>query len=284
MPACARIHEIPEPTAAFIAGDVQPYHRSQILDLQSAKALSFSELMDRLESFDVVFVGEVHTNAEHHLIQLQILQSLIDIDPNLSIGVEFFQRDTQDILDRYLSGDIDEETFLEKSHWRKIWGYPYHLYRPLFLTARREGVPVIALNGARDIVRKVAREGLSGLDEEERSMIPREMDLNNQAHRTYVREVYERHGHGNLKEFEFFYEAQTVWDEMMAETIAGAVREHGKKMIVFLGNGHIIEKFGVPDRTRRRIPVSFASVIPYPLREAITLEKGMADYVWLTGP
>jgi len=275
---------MPEPVVAFIADDSQAHHRSQILDLASGEALSFSDLIGRLESFDVIFVGEVHTHAEHHLIQAQILQSLITRDPNLWIGVEFFQRDQQELLDRYLSGDMEEGDFLETIQWKKTWGYPYHLYRPLFLTARREGVPVLALNAPRDTVRKVAREGLAALDEEERSGISREMDLNHEAHRAYVREVYERHGHGNLKAFEWFYEAQVVWDETMAETIAGAVREHGKKMIVFLGNGHMTNKFGVPDRTRRRVPVSSATVVPYPLRETITLEKGMADYVWLTGP
>jgi len=281
---CAGTKKMPEPIVAFIADDSHAHHRRQILDLASGEAVSFSDLIDRLESFDVIFVGEVHTNAEHHLIHVQILQSLINVDPDLLIGVEFFCRDQQDLLERYFSGDMDEEAFLENIQWRKTWGYPYHLYRPLLLTARREGATVIGLNVRRDIVRKVAREGLAGLDEEERSGIPRVMDLNDEAHRAYVREAYERHCHGNLKEFEFFYEAQTVWDETMAETIAGAVGKHGKKMVVFLGNGHIMNKFGVPDRTRRRIPISFATVIPYPLGETTTLEKGMADYVWLTGP
>jgi uncharacterized iron-regulated protein len=275
---------MPEPTVAFIGDDSQAHHRSQILDLASGEALSFRDLIDRLESFDVIFVGEVHTNAEHHLIQAQILQSLITRNPDLVMGVEFFPRDQQGLLDRYLSGEIEEEAFLETIQWSKTWGYPYHLYRPLFLTARREGVPVLALNAPRDIVRNVARKGLDGLTDEERSRIAREMDLDNEAHRAYVREVFERHGHGNLQEFEWFYEAQTVWDETMAETIAGAAGEHGRKMIVFLGNGHITHQFGVPDRTRRRVPVSSATVVPYPLRETITLDKGMADYVWLTGP
>jgi uncharacterized iron-regulated protein len=275
---------MPEPTVAFIADDSQAHHRSQILDLASGEAVTFSELIDRLEAFDVIFVGEVHTHAEHHLIQAQILQSLVTRNPDLVMGVEFFPRDQQGLLDRYLSGEIEEEAFLETIQWSKTWGYPYHLYRPLFLTARREGVPVLALNAPRDIVRNVARKGLDGLTDEERSRIAREMDLDNEAHRAYVREVFERHGHGNLQEFEWFYEAQTVWDETMAETIAGAAGEHGRKMIVFLGNGHITHQFGVPDRTRRRVPVSSATVVPYPLRETITLDKGMADYVWLTGP
>jgi uncharacterized iron-regulated protein len=275
---------MPEPTVAFIADDSQAHHRSQILDLASGEAVTFSELIDRLEAFDVIFVGEVHTHAEHHLIQAQILQSLVTRNPDLVMGVEFFPRDQQGLLDRYLSGEIEEEAFLETIQWSKTWGYPYHLYRPLFLTARQEGVPVLALNAPRDIVRKVAREGLAGLDEEERSRVSREMNLNNQAHRAYVREVFERHAHGNLKEFGFFYEAQTVWDETMAETIAEAIRKQGKKMIVFLGNGHIMDKFGVPDRTQKRIPGSFVTLVPYPLQETMTLEKGMADYVWLTAP
>lgn len=281
---CAGTRKMPEPVVAFIADDSQAHHRSQILDLASGEAVSFSELIDRLESFDVIFVGEVHTNAEHHLIQAQILQSLITRDPNLWIGVEYFPRDQQSLLDGYLSGKIEEDAFLETIQWRKTWGYPYHLYRPLFLAAKREGAPVLALNAPRDIVRKVAREGLTSLDESERSRIAREMDLNHDAHRAYVKEVYERHGHGNLKAFEWFYEAQTVWDETMAETIAESIRKHGKKMIVFLGNGHIMNKFGVPDRTQKRIPGSFVTLVPYPLQETMTLEKGMADYVWLTGP
>ncbi|MBN2032338.1 MAG: ChaN family lipoprotein [Deltaproteobacteria bacterium] len=258
------------------------FHRNQILDLSSGKAVSFSEFMDHISSFDVVFVGETHTNVEHHLIQVQILQALLARVPSLSIGMEFFEQDQQDLLDQYTMGDATEEQFLESVDWKTTWGYPFHFYRPLLLAAKQDRIPVLALNAPRNIVKKVAREGLDGLEERERELIPCELDLGNEAHRAYVLETYERHDSGNLKKFQFFYEAQCVWDETMARNIAEFIKKHSKKIIVFSGNGHISWKFGIPDRTKRRLPVSVVTIMPYQLHETVILEKDMADYVWLT--
>jgi len=281
---CAGIRRMPDPIVASIAGGSEVFHRNQILDLASGKAVSFSKFMDRLSSFDVIFVGEIHSNPEHHLIQVQILQALLMRVPSLTMGMEFFQQQQQAILDRYVLEDETEDAFLEEVDWKRTWGYPYHFYRPLLLAAKRERIRVLALNAPRDIVKKVAREGLDGLEKEERALIPPELDLGNEAHRAYVRETYERHDHGNLKAFEFFYEAQCVWDETMARNIAGFMRKGEGKMIVFSGNGHIVRKFGIPDRTQRRLPVSVVTVMPYPLHETVVLDKDMADYVWLTAP
>jgi uncharacterized iron-regulated protein len=282
---CAGVTKtMPEPVVASIEGVSEVFRRNQILDLASGKAVSFGEFMDRVSSFDVIFVGEIHTNPEHHLIQVQILQALLTRLPSLTVGMEFFQQDQQALLDRYTMEDATEEEFLEKVEWKRTWGYPYHYYRPLLLAAKQGGLQVLALNAPRDIVRKVAREGLGGLEEKERAMIPLDLDLGNEAHRAYVRETYERHDHGDLEDFQFFYEAQCVWDETMARNIAEFMKTHSGKMIVFSGNGHIVWKFGIPDRTQRRIPVSVGTVMPYPLHEKVKLERGMADYLWLTSP
>ena len=49
-----------------------------------------------------------------------------------------------------------------------------------------------------EIVRKVARSGLAGLDEEERSQIAREIDLNNEEHKAYMQEVFGGHSHHGI--------------------------------------------------------------------------------------
>jgi uncharacterized iron-regulated protein len=128
----------------------------------------------------------------------------------------------------------------------------------------------------------VARQGLKDLDEDERRQLPKDIDLNDAAHRDYVREIFGEHGHGDLKAFEFFYEAQCVWEDTMAHNIAEYLEGSGGKVIAFMGNGHIVNKFGVPNRTVKRVPVSMATVMPYALRGEETIEKGTADYVWLT--
>lgn len=281
---CAAMKSMPEAIVATMAGAPEVFRRNQILDAVSGKAVSFSEFMDHVASFDVIFVGERHDSIEHHLIQVQILQALLARTRLSAIGMEFFQQDQQELLDRYTLEGLTEDEFLEKVDWKRTWGYPYHYYRPLLLAAKQKAIPVLALNAPRELVRKVARQGLASLDEGQRALIPREIDLGNEAHRTYVRHAYEGHDHWDLKSFEFFYEAQCVWDETMADNIAAFMRERDRKVIVFAGNGHLAWKFGVPDRTQRRVAVSLVTIMPYPLRETVNLERGMADYIWLTGP
>lgn len=272
----------PAPIVATIGGVSGDFKIGQILDLKAGTVVSFEEFIDRISQDDLIFIGEVHDNPEHHLIQVQILQALVDCCGPLTIGMEFFQEPQQPVLNRYLQGEIDEEAFLNETKWKNSWGFDYAFYRPLMQLAKHHGFAVLAINAPHDVVKKVARNGLKSLDVEERESLARDIDLGNEAHRAYVREVYEHHGHGNLKEFDYFYEAQCVWEDTMAENLADHLRENGKKLVVFAGNGHLINKFGIPDRTIKRMPVSMVTIMPYALSEKESIEKEIADYVWLT--
>jgi uncharacterized iron-regulated protein len=201
---------------------------------------------------------------------------------HIDLAMEFFQHPDQTALDRYIQRETEEDVFLKEVGWKKGWGFDYSFYRPLMLLARQNGSRVLAINAPKDIVRKVARKGLDGLDQSERDQIAREIGLDSEAHRAYLREIYGQHGHGSLKQFEYFYEAQCVWEDTMAQNISDFLIKEKKKMIVFAGNGHIVNKFGIPDRAVRRHPVSMVTVMPYAIHGTENIEKGMADYVWLT--
>ncbi len=260
-----------------------PFQTGQIVDMKRAEAIRFDELITALSGCDVIFVGETHDNPEHHLIEVQILQALADrMGDHLAVGMEFFQLGQQEALDRYLHGAISEDGFLEAVNWKETWGFDYLFYRPLMLLSKERGLRVLALNAPSGIVRKVARSGLSGLTAEERNQIPKEIDLGNEAHRAYVREAFEGHEHTDLSHFERFYEAQCVWEETMAETISRHLASSGGKMVVFSGNGHIVYKFGIPDRTVRRIPITAATVVLYAADAQEEMDKNLADFVWIT--
>jgi uncharacterized iron-regulated protein len=150
------------------------------------------------------------------------------------------------------------------------------------LAARQKGIRVLAINAPGAIVRKVAREGLGSLTADERGQVAAEVDLGNRAHREFLQKAYVGHPHKDMKRFEYFYEAQCVWEESMAENLSSHLKEKGGKLVVFAGNGHIIHKFGVPDRTLRRVPLSMATIVPFPLSEKEVIDSGTADYLWLT--
>lgn len=271
------------PPLASIEGVQGHFAEGRIVDLANGKSISFDELMDDLQKMDLIFVGEVHDNPEHHLIEVQILQGLTACYGPLSVGMEFFDTTQQSAIDRYIGKEVSETVFLKEVDWAKRWSFPYHFYRPLLLLAREEGNPLIGINVPNTVVRKVARSGIESLTPEERTYVAEEIDLNNEAHRLYVTDVFKEHAHGQLKDFDHFYQAQCVWEETMAQNIARRLKEDPGRMVVFTGNGHIVERFGIPDRVLRRMPAKMATILLYPLTERLILNKNMADYVWLTG-
>lgn len=278
---CAGMKRLATP-GATIGGVSDHFRVGQILDLKTGKALTFDQLIDEIASKDMIFVGEVHDNPEHHLIQVQILQALGNRSRTLTVAMEFFQKPQQPSIDRYLDGELSESEFLQEVDWKTGWGLDYHFYRPLMLSAKQNGFRVLAINAPREIVRKVARRGLKSLEDGERNMLAKEIDLGDEAHREFVRRAYEQHSHSGLKKFEFFYEAQCVWEDTMAHNLAEYWSKTKNKLIVFTGNGHIVNKFGVPNRIRKRFPVSIVTIYPYPLDKKVDLGKETADYVWLT--
>jgi len=252
--------------------------------MERAEAIRFDELISAFIGCDAVFVGDSHDNPEHHLIQVQILQALADrTGDHLAVCMEFFHVGQQEAIDRYLHEAISEDGFLDAVNWKESWGFDYLLYRPLMLLSKDRGMRVLALNAPSAVVRKVARSGLSGLTAEERDQIAKEIDLGNEAHRAYVLEAFKGQDHPSLKQFERFYEAQSVWEETMAETISRHLASAGGKMVIFSGNGHIVQKFGIPGRTLRRIPVTATTVVLHPAAGQEEVDRNLADFVWITG-
>ena len=255
----------------------------EIVRLETGETITFHQLIQELEAKELIFIGEVHDNPEHHLLQVQILQALIDRHGPVTLAVEFFQEPQQNIIDHYLQDNATEDEFLQDVNWARTWSFHYHYYRPLILLSKDKKCKVIALNAPRDIVKKVARSGLAGLEPEERSQLADKIDLSNKEHRAYLREIYNEHSFNDLKKFEYFYEAQCVWEDTMAENISDYVEKDKNKMVVLTGNGHIINKFGIPNRAAGRVQVRAATILLYAVKGSATIKKEMADFVWLTG-
>ena len=277
------------PPLATVEGVQRHFSQGRIIDLESGKTIEFPDLIRKLKPVQVIFVGEVHNNPEHHLIQVQLLQALMArYAPPLAVAMEFFDTTRQSALDLFMSGDLDETTFLKQVDWKNSWRFPYHLYRPILWVSQDKGTALLGINAPNTVVKKVARSGLESLTPEERNQVAQEIDLDNKGHREYLHRIFKKHpfkknSKHNMGNFDHFYQAQCVWDETMAETVAEYIKTHGGKMVVFTGNGHIMNRFGIPDRVLRRVDVKTATIVLYPLTERSTINKRLADYVWLTG-
>jgi uncharacterized iron-regulated protein len=266
------------PTLVRIKGISKGFEIGSIVRTETGHVVSFEELMADLEGVRVVYVGERHTNKAHHDVQLRILKALYEKDPMLSVGMEMFAISDQHTLDRWSAGQLDEESFLKEVGWDEKWKFDFALYRKILDFIRKESLKVVAVNVPRSIVEKVARLGLDGLSDEELDQISPEVDTSREEHRAYVKSAFSTHESDEIGTFEFFYEAQCVWEDSMADAISRAL--NNKRMLVITGNGHIAHKFGIPSRVFKRTKVSYRTIMP--LAVGTEAERDAADYIWVT--
>ncbi len=275
---CAIIHKRPIPTQVRIKGRKGGFKVGTIFRPETGEVVSFEKLLDDLRKVRIAYIGEMHASRAHHLIQLKVLKALSDKRNNLLVGMEMFEASYQSVLDQWSAGLLDETSFLKAVDWEKTWKFDFSLYRPILEFIRKRSLKLVGLNVPASIVEKVAREGLDSLSKEERSKVARKIFLSNERHRAYVKEAFKNHRSGDIKNFDFFYQAQCVWDESMAEAIADAIDNN--PMVVLAGNGHIAYRFGIPDRVLRRTNTSFRTIMPVPVGTEV--KPDIADYVWVT--
>jgi uncharacterized iron-regulated protein len=247
--------------------------------------IGIDELIRRLSRVSVVYVGEIHTSEKDHKVQLEILEKLSQGGRCVELGMEMFPVAAQPILDRYIRGEMSEESFLEDVKWKEVWGFPYRLYRGLIDFQKERRMPVLGLNAPNETVKKIAHSGLGSLTPEERSQVAREFHLDDPRNRLRVRKAFMVHGKDAIKDFESFFEAQLAWEETMAQTLAEQLEKVDAKcqILVTIGEGHISDRLGVPYLTWIRKPVAYSTIVPVPIDYAGTIQDpDLADYVIVT--
>jgi len=232
--------------------------------IDTSRSQSFQNIMAKLANYQLIYVGESHSNYEDHKLQLEIIRDLSKRDPNLAIGMEMFTRPTQPVIDRYLNNEIDEKTFLKESHYFEKWRFDYRLYRDIINFAKFNNLPLVALNLEKNIVNQVFKNGgTTTLSEEDKELLPIARDLDMEGYRQRIETAYLMHGgQGQTGDFSGFLQAQALWDETMAETIVDYLTDHPeKRMVVIVGRGHVSKETAIPPRVARRLPVSQAVVV-----------------------
>lgn len=246
---------------------------------------SQAAIVERVADKTIVYLGEVHDDYADHLMQLEFIQALYRRHANLAIGMEMFERRYQNVLDDYLAGSIDEEKFLKESHYFSTWGYNYCLYRDIIQYAKTHGIFVLATNQEVKLVERIAKVGLGGLTPAEKALLPEKMDFSDKAYENRLRRAFEMHQTelppGKAPPvIEYFYQAQIVWDETMAQSIADFLNQHPACHLAMLaGTGHLAYGSGIPRRAFRRNGRDYAIILPNPQG---LVEPKLADFVVFT--
>jgi uncharacterized iron-regulated protein len=225
---------------------------------QSRPVQSHPAILKQLFQAQVVYLGETHDHLPDHQAQLDILRQLQAHQPNLAIALEMFQKPFQSSIDQYLNDTITETKLLEQTEYPQRWGFNWDFYAPILRFAKANQIPVLAINTPSEVTRKVARTGLESLTSEDFKWIPpiADIDTANTAYRQRLQETYQsfHSAHGNSNGFDRFFQAQVLWDETMADAIAQYwLKNRNRKVVVLVGQGHLLYGDGIPSRVARRL-------------------------------
>ncbi|MCS7188545.1 MAG: ChaN family lipoprotein [Bacteroidia bacterium] len=189
------------------------------------KQLSYKQVLQKLKTADVVLFGEIHNNPIAHWLQYELLKDLhIHRPQELLLGMEMLETDQQQVITRYLRGEIASLEDLSKE--TKLWPNFRTDYAPLIEYARTHNIPVYATNAPRHIVRQVSQKGLVAMQEWTPEMISYIAPLpiaRLDSLRSYQQlyEIAQQHG----MDPNSFRLAQMLKDATMAHRIAQAWRQ-----------------------------------------------------------
>jgi uncharacterized iron-regulated protein len=263
--------------ALGVAGAAAISPPDEILRLRDNRPLDLPSLVADLKGRRMVFMGEIHDQEGHHRAQARLIDALHQQDIPLAVGLEMFQAASQADLDLWVAGQIAEQDFVPL--YRRNWGVPWPLYRPIFLYARDHRIPLLGLNVPPEITRKVARRGFSSLDPEDLARLPGVSCDVDKVYEAFISRVLGDRAHSR-REFRFFCEAQMVWDTTMAHALRDfAERRPGTMVVVLAGSGHAWKR-GIPARLGDpQIP--FAVILPeVPVGGRTAVTPADADYLW----
>ncbi|MFY9344627.1 MAG: ChaN family lipoprotein, partial [Planctomycetota bacterium] len=242
---------------------------------------------DALATADVVAFGELHQTPPVHRLHHELLASLHARRPNLVIAMEFFERDVQGVLLKYLSGMIDEPTFLAGSRPPRDYDRDY---RPVIEFAKVNGLVVLAANAPRKLAAKVATEGASAVAGDPN--VARETTAPEDDYWDAFVDAMKEHPGSTEKMMKNFYAAQCLKDDTMAESITDHLQERRKAgdrplVVLICGNMHSNYGRGTVARIKSRMPdldvrVLSAETVKDLSRGVYTSPKSIGEYVVLS--
>lgn len=204
---------------------------------KKGKAITFERMAKELLNYDVVLFGEYHNNSTNHWLQLQLAKYVINQKgKNVILGAEMFERDNQEALNKYLSGEFEEKQWISEA---RLWSnYPTD-YKPLVDLAKAEKIPFIATNVPRRYASLVAKEGIEHLNslsaEDKKWMVQLPFPIDYQA--PGYPEMLDMMGEHAGTKAKQFVAAQAIKDATMAESILNTIQSN-VTFIHFNGDYH----------------------------------------------
>jgi uncharacterized iron-regulated protein len=262
-----------------------------ITDSATGDVISANQLADRLRDTRLLLVGESHTTADFHRVQLRVIRALSEAGRKVMIGLEMFPYTEQRSLDSWRDGLLTEAGFLTLARWYEFWGYHWDYYRDIFLYARDHRIPMYGVNTPRSVVTAVRQKGIDNLSDTDKQHVPPHIDIDSGDHLVFFQASFEDDGsmHGRMPEsmLKSMQAAQATWDASMAYNSVKVLKAAPPDsiLVVLVGSGHVAYGVGIEHQAKQWFDGKITTLIPVPVQDSDekpvpSVKASYANFLW----
>jgi uncharacterized iron-regulated protein len=269
--------------------DVEHVLVGQIWDVKRGAFVKQAQLGEALSKARFVLLGEKHDNPDHHALQAQMIERLVQHGRRPAVVLEMLETEQQAALDAYVArADATSAGLGAALAWEKTSWPPFSEYQPIFDAAFAAKLRLVAGNLAQADAKALVKQGISALPEPQVKALRLEEPFPAELERSLLEELKASHcGHLPDKWLAPMALAQHARDAAMARALATSSAADGAVLIA--GGGHARRDRGVPYYLALEAPgASVASVLLREVRHGETDPKlyvaadGPFDFVWFT--
>ena len=265
----------------------------RIWDVSSGRFIEHPSLVTTLARADFLLLGERHDNPDHHLLQAEVLRSLIAVGRRPAVGFEMFGLDDATAIADHLAAAPNDAMGLGRAvNWNKRGWPDWAMYQPIAVAALEAKLRIIATNLPLATARKMSRDGMAALE----PRVVRDLGLDRppseSVYAGMAADIRDSHcGYASEQSVKAMVSVQRVRDAQMAQSLIAAGNPDGA--ILVAGAGHVRNDYGIPVYLTAKavgklvISIAFLEVDKQktePHSYALPYPDGRLpfDYVWFT--
>jgi uncharacterized iron-regulated protein len=273
-------------------------------DLAEARPMGWDELVERAGRHRYLLLGEKHDNPDHHRLQARLVGTLAQ--PDAVVAFEMLDEDDAPQLPTpfatntfgstpslALGPEEEADRVAEAVGWAESGWYDFALYRGLFATVLKHGLPIVAAHPAKARLKRAMMKGLDAVDSValEGLRLEREYSADTLAAvHAHIQEVHCDQAPPSIvpnlvvgQRLKDAWMARALEQESVSEAAAQQVPRPAGFLIA--GGGHTRPDRGVPmflDRPDDAYTIAFVEV-PRAGETVVPADfAGQADVLWFT--
>lgn len=249
-----------------------------IWSVADGKRISEEELAKRLGAADFTLLGEVHTNADHHLLQAWAIDRISESGRKPAVVLEMVPASMAGDLEKHLRENPKDTAGLGKAlKWNKRSWPDWSIYEPIAKSALGHGLPILAGDLDRDQTRTLARKGVSVLSGAEQERLALATPLQADIKNALLDVLATSHcGMMPKQALNPMVVVQRARDGAMAAAMLEAAKSNDGSVLI-AGAGHGRNDWAVPAVIQSQLPD--AKVLSVAFMEATPDGKEPADYL-----